>query len=379
MAERPPRKVLVVCPRRIGDVLLVTPLVRSMKTQWPEASIDMLVLGGTEGVLEHNPDLRRVIIDAPRAPLRARIVSAARIWQRYDLACAAIDSDRALIYTWLAGRKRIGLVNADRVKWFARVILHRIALDRHLQAHMVSSALQLAPLVGVTPRGTVVAPGIGPDPVRRARFEARFKGAPGAMPDRPMVVLHLCSLFRYKQWTVDGWAETIRWLRAQGFAVVLSGGPAQTEREYAGQVVAAAGEPVLNLVGELTLGETAEMIRYAKLFIGPDTGVTHIAAACGTLTIALFGPSDPVRWGPWPYNWPVGEEPWARHGSNLRGNVYLLQGEKECVPCRQEGCDRHRESTSDCLTGLRASRVIAVAAQLLGLPAPLQIQIVNIN
>lgn len=198
-----------------------------------------------------------------------------------------------------------------------------------------------------------------------------------------MVVLHLSPLFRYKQWTIEGWAATIRWLRAQGFAVVLSGGPAQAEREYAGQVIAAAGEQVLNLVGELTLGETAEMIRHAKLFIGPDTSVTHIAAACGTLTIALFGPSNPVRWGPWPCDWPLGEEPWARHGSNLRGNVYLLQGEKACVPCMQEGCDRHRGSTSDCLTGLHASRVIAVIAQLLGVPAPTQTQtqtrIVNIN
>ncbi|NPT62344.1 hypothetical protein GNZ13_49530 [Paraburkholderia sp. 5N] len=377
--ERPPQTILVACPRRIGDVLLVTPLVRSMKTQWPEARIDMIVFRGTEGVLEHNPDLHRVITCARRAPLRERIADAARIWRRYDLACAAIDSDRALFYTWFAGRKRIGLVNADRVTWFARVMLHRIALDRQLQAHVVSSTLELAPLVGVTPRGEVVAPGIRPDPERRARFEARFNAPPAAMPGQPMVVLHLCPMYRYKQWTVDDWAATIRWLRAQGFAVALSGGPAQAEREYAGQVVAAAGEPVLNLVGELTLGETAEMIRRANLFIGPDTGTTHVAAACGTSTIALFGPADPVRWGPWPCNWPVGEEPWAQRGSGLRGNVYLLQGESECVPCRQEGCGRHTESTSDCLTSLRASRVVAVAAQLLGIPAPTQIQIVDIS
>ena len=258
-------------------------------------------------------------------------------------------------------------------------MLHHIALDRHLHAHVVSSTLELAPLVGVTPRGEVVAPGIGSDPERRARFEARFNALPGAMPGQPMVGAATCPRHRYKQWTVDDWAATIRWLRAQGFAVALSGGPAQTERKYVGLVVAAAGEPVLNLVGELTLGETAEMIRRANLFIGPDTGTTHVAAACGTLTIALFGPGDPVRWGPWPYNWPVDEEPWTRRGSSLRGNVYLLQGESDCVPCRQEGCGRHKESTSDCLTGLRASRVIAVAAQLLGIPAPTQTQIVNIS
>jgi predicted lipopolysaccharide heptosyltransferase III len=379
ISKRFPRTVLVICPRRIGDVLLVTPLVRSLKAQWPEANIDMLVLRGTEGVLEHNPDLRRVMVEAPRAPLRARLVTGVRIWRRYDLACAAVDSDRALIYAWVAGRKRIGLVDAERVKWFARAMLHRIALDRHLDAHVVSSTLELAQLVGVTPRAKVVPPDIGPDPERRARFAARFNAPPAARQGQPLVVLHPPSLLTYKQWTIDGWAATIRWLRAQDFAVVLSGGPAQAEREYAAQVIAVAGEQALNLVGELTLGETAEMIRRAKLFIGPDTSVTHIAAACGTPTIALFGSSDPVRWGPWPCDWPLVETPWARRGSNRRGNVYLLQGQQACVPCRREGCDDHNQSTSDCLIDLPASSVIAVAAQMLGLPAPTRTQIVTIN
>lgn len=377
--KRPPRTILVACPRRLGDVLLVTPLVRSMKTQWPEAQIDMIVFRGTEGILEHNPDVRQVITDVQRVPLREQIANATRIWRRYDLACAAIDSDRALIYTWIAGRKRIGLVNADRVTWLARLTLNRMALDRQLEAHAVASTLQLAPLIGVTPRAEVVVPGLGPDPERRARFEARVNAPPGAMLGQPMIVLHPYPKYRYKQWTVNGWAATIRWLRAQGCAVALSGGPAPGERQYAEQVIAAAGEPVLNLVGELTLGETAEMIRRANLFIGPDTAITHVAAACGTPTIALFGPTDPVRWGPWPFRWPVGEQPWARRGSRLRGNVYLLQGESGCVPCRQEGCNRHTESTSDCLTTLPASRVIAVAAQLLGIAAPTQIHVIGIG
>ena len=134
-------------------------------------------------------------------------------------------------------------------------------------------------------------------------------------------------------------------------------------------MIAAAGEPVLNFVGELSFGETAELIRRARLFIGPDTATTHVAAACGTPTIALFGPSDPVRWGPWPSAWPAGTQPWSLRGSGRRGNVCLLQGEGECVPCRREGCEGHLESRSDCLANLQAARVIAAASELLGIPA----------
>lgn len=366
-SSRPPRSILVVVTRRIGDVLLTTPIVRSLKTQWPDTPIDMLVFRGTEGVLEGNPDVRRVIVVAQRARLRERLADAARIWRRYDLACAAVSSDRPRFYCWFAGKKRVGLVDPNRVNWLTRFMLHGIALNLHESVHTVNSTLALATLLGITPVAEVVAPGIA-DEARRAQFDARFDAPPAMRPGEPFVVLHPYPMFVYKRWHVEGWAQLIRWLRSQGFAIALSGGPADAEREYARQVAAAAGGAVLDLVGQLSLGESAELMRRAKLFVGPDTGATHIAAATGTPTIALFGPSDPVRWGPWPCGWPAGIDPWPLRGSGRHRNVYLLQGEGGCVPCRAEGCERHVGSSSDCLTGLDAKRVIRVAADMLALP-----------
>jgi heptosyltransferase-3 len=356
--------------QRIGDVLLATPLVRSIKAQWPQAQIDLIVFRGTEGVLEHNPDVRQVIAVARRATWRERFADAARIWRRYDLACATISSSRCRFYAWAAGRKRVGLLDPDRNGQLSALMLHRLAIDDHRSVHTVTSNLALTQLIGVSPRADVVAPGIGNDPARRVAFDARFASTLGTPAVRSLAVLHPFPMYVYKQWRIDGWTQVIAWLRDQGFAVALSGGQAPAERAYAMRVVEAAGEPVLNLVGQLTLGETAEMIRRAKVFIGPDTGVTHIASGCGTPTVALFGPSNPIRWGPWPSHWPVGDEPWALRGSGRRGNVFLLQGGGACVPCKQEGCERHVDSESRCLTELDASRVIAAVAELLGLPKP---------
>jgi heptosyltransferase III len=366
-SSRPPRSILVVVTRRIGDVLLTTPIVRSLKAAWPDTPIDMLVFRGTEGVLEGNPDVRRVIVVAPRAGLRERFADAARIWRRYDLACAAVSSDRPRFYCWFAGKKRVGLVDPGRVNWLTRFMLHGIALNLHESVHTVNSTLALAPLLGLTPVAEVVAPGMGDD-ARRARFDARLDVPPVMRPGDPFVVLHPYPMFAYKRWHLEGWVQLIRWLRSQNFAIALSGGPADAEREYAGQVAAASGGTVLNLVGQLSLAESAELIRRAKLFVGPDTGATHIAAATGTPTVALFGPSDPVRWGPWPCGWPAGIDPWPLRGSGRHRNVYLLQGEGSCVPCRAEGCERHVESLSECLTGLDARRVIEAAAEMLALP-----------
>lgn len=366
----PPRSILVACTRRLGDVLLTTPLVRSLKRQWPDAQIDMIVFRGTEGVLENNPDIRRVIVVAQRAKPRERFADAARIWRQYDLACAAISSDRARFYTWFGGRRRVGLVDPARVTRLTRFMLDGIALDRHGDVHTVTSSLAIADALGVTPCAEVVPPGIGSDPERIARFEAMLYGSSALSRTRPHIVLHPFPMFRYKQWNEGGWVELIRWARARGFDVALSGGPAPAEVEYARGIVAAAGEPVANFVGRITFGETAELIRRARLFVGPDTGATHVAAACGTPTLALFGPSNPVRWGPWPAGWPAHSEPWPLRGSGQRGNVYLMQGEGDCVPCRLEGCDRNLESWSRCLTSLPTQRVIDVAAALVeGRPA----------
>lgn len=363
--SKPPRSILVVCTRRIGDVLLTTPFVRSLKAQWPDTPIDMLVFRGTEGVIEHNPDVRAVLTVAQRAPLRERILDAVRLWRRYDLACAAISSDRPRFYAFFAGKKRIALVDPDRVTLLNRLMLHGIALNEYRSVHTVRSSLALASVLGIAPHAEVVPPGIGNDPQRRARFDARLHVPSLTAEGQPFVVVHLLPMFEYKRWSTDGWYELIHWLRSEGYAVVLSGGPAQLEREYAERVATASGGVLLNLVGQLSFGESAELYRRARLYIGPDTGATHVAAATGTPTLAIFGPSDPVRWGPWPRGWTADQDPWPLRGSARRGNVYLLQGEGDCVPCKQEGCDRHVASPSACLTGLPASRVIAAARMLL--------------
>ncbi|MGN4077033.1 LPS core biosynthesis protein, partial [Burkholderia gladioli] len=71
----------------------------------------------------------------------------------------------------------------------------------------------------------------------------------------------------------------------------------------------------------------------------------------------------------WPQGWRGEGNPWPLVGSGRRGQVFLLQGEGSCVPCRKEGCERHVGSYSDCLLQMSTARVAAVAAEMLGLPA----------
>jgi heptosyltransferase-3 len=146
---------------------------------------------------------------------------------------------------------------------------------------------------------------------------------------------------------------------------VVSGGKVAEERDYAREVLAESTVPAIDLVGRLRFGETADLLRGAALYIGPDTATSHLAAACGTPAVVLFGPTDPRLWGPLPRGGL--DAPYARvAASQRRGNVLLLQEPSlSCVPCQSEGCERHRESFSACLDALSATEVIAAAQALL--------------
>jgi heptosyltransferase III len=159
----------------------------------------------------------------------------------------------------------------------------------------------------------------------------------------------------------------LAWLRNQGYGVVLSGGAQATCHLDVAAITHGTGPEVVDLVGRMSLAELAAVLGRAALYVGPDTGVSHIAAATGTPMVVLFGPSNPVSWGPWPASWRRQESPWTLRGSRQVGNVFLLQGPGPCVPCQQEGCERHQQSRSDCLSLLSGQTVIDAAARMLAL------------
>jgi len=359
-----PRRILLVCTQRIGDVLLTTPLARSMKRAWPETQIDMLVLPGTEGALAGNPDIAQILALPQRVGLLEKLAQLRRLWQRYDLAVSPLATDRARLFCRVAGRYRVGLLQAqgERSK---RGLLNRWAVFDDLDTHTVSMGLRIAELLGIPACAEVVPP--------TAAWSGVAEKLTALPVAAPFAVLHPYPKFSYKMWTATGWIALTQALHAQGLQVVLTGGPDRDEGDYTDQIAKSAAEQgvrVMNLAGQLSLGETAELIRRAALFVGPDTAVTHIAAATGTPTLALFGPSNPVKWGPWPQGRTALESPWPRRGSSQQGNVFLLQGEdaRACVPCLLEGCERHVNSLSACLQNLATRRVIEIATRMIRSP-----------
>lgn len=350
-----PGSILVISLRFLGDVLLTTPLIRSLRAAWPGASIDALVFAGMDGVLEGNPDLRRVLTTE-----RGEEMSLyRRLWRRYDLAVVAETADRPHLCGLVAARERAGLLPPELAKrWWKRALLAHGVVSPRDRARP-SSYEALAKAMGIAWRPEMVAP------TAHMTAQALQELLGFDVLSERFAVLHLAPRFRYKRWNTPGWHALIAWLHGEGLRVVVTGGPDKDERSYVQEVLMGLKTPVTNVIGRLRFAQVADLLRRAALYVGPDTATTHLAAACETPSVALFGPTDPRLWGPVPR---FGlSAPYEKVAAlQPRGNVWLVQEPSlDCVPCQEEGCDRHRESRAECLDIMSADRVIEAAREAL--------------
>jgi heptosyltransferase-3 len=332
-------------------------LIRSLRAAWPRTAIDVLVFDGTQGALTANADVRRVLTVPERPAPGRHLALLASLFRRYALALSLVPGDRPTLYAYVAGRRRAGLLVASRKEAWKRKLLHAWVPFDNLGTHTVRMHLALAELLGVAPTSEI--PIAWPD--ADARHVDRLLGE-SAAPQR-LAVFHAYPKYRYKLWPRDHWIALGHALAQRGYRIALTGSPDAAEMAFVGELASRLPARAVNAAGQLTIAASAYLVSRATVYVGADTAMTHIAAALGVPTVALFGPSNPVKWGPWPRGHTPQRNPWRRCGSQRVGNVVLLQGAQACVPCLLEGCDRHVDSASDCLLELPPAKVLQAVEQ----------------
>jgi lipopolysaccharide heptosyltransferase III len=345
-----PNNILIISMRYLGDTLLTTPLIRTIKIAYPDSNIDVLVYQNTASMLTGNPDIREIITTPTKPGWQDLKALVKKLFRRYDLSIVTQTGDRRILYGMLAAPLRIGFVpKRDEKGAWKRYLIQGWVEHSPRQKHTVLEFLDLASILNIPPSYDLVPPkpsSLTP-PIN---FET----------NQPYAVIHLYPQWAFKQWHRKGWLAVGQHLNEIGLKIILSGGPDQQEAAYIDQIQKDLPADTLNLAGKISLPELGHVISKAKLFIGPDTGITHLASAMGIPVIAIFGPTSPAKWGPWPYLYRSNNDPFHKKGSQHVNNVYLLQGNSDngCVPCQEEGCERHRNSHSQCLDNLSAKEVI---------------------
>ena len=369
-----PKKVLFIATRQIGDVLVTTPLISKARELWPDAEFHFLGYKGKLEMLKGNPDITQIIETSDRPGFGEYLSLLNRLFQRYDLAFVTQPSDRAYLYGLVAAFRRVGILgghpqgkqskNKQQNSWKKWICMHTIDVDYFAQ-HVITEKLRLLEVFFRNPAELFAKPIDVTPPIGEA-----LTPIIASELTQPYVVIHPGPLTAYKRWPLANWQHLITYLVKRGFQVVLSASPAKQDLQLNHDILSlletGTREQVIDTAGKLSIPQAGSLLRAASLYIGVDTSITHLAAACNTPIITLFGPTPPTNFGPWPNGF-IGEQPYQlRARSQTVGNVTILQGPGECVPCRKAGCLDRADSNSECLDFLEPAQVIEAVEKVLG-------------
>jgi heptosyltransferase-3 len=347
------RRVLVIKLRHHGDVLLTSPVFTVLKNRAPHLEIDALVYRDTQDMLTLHPAIDRIhSIDRDwksrglfaQARAERRLIADLR-GRQFDLVIHLTEHRRGAWLKRMTGA-RYGL--ARRVSqrgWFWRTSFSHFfaAPPPGVKRHTVEVHLDALRRIGTharpEERRLVLVPGDAAD----ARIEALL--AEHQLAAQGFIHIHPTSRWFFKTWPPEKMASLIAALAGAGERLVLTAAPEPRELALIEKIMAHMEQPVVNLAGQLSLKELAALTARARLFIGVDSVPMHIAAAMGTPTVAIFGPSGEWEWGPWQ----------VAHR--------LVMSDMVCRPCGQDGCGGGK--VSECLTSLPVSQVLEAARALL--------------
>jgi heptosyltransferase-2 len=330
------RPILIVPYMWIGDFVRGHTVVRVLKQRWPNRPVDLLVTSLCAPLVDYMPGVRAGIVwDLPRRrlALAQQWALAAQMRERgYATALVMPRTWKSAIAPALAGiPERVGFVGEARFGLINHWRWGEKALPRFIDKNAALALPDGAPLPPEWPVPQLRVP---------AQEVARWRQANG-LGTAPAIALGPGSVGASKRWTY--YPEAARLLAQQGLDVWVVGGPG--EKALAAEIVAAGGPRVRDLTGtDLRNGILA--VAAAKVTISNDSGLMHIAAAAGTPTMGIFGPTSPYHWAP------------------LNGLAATVQTKTTvpCQPCHRPVCtmNDHR-----CMRDIAASDVVATTARVM--------------
>jgi len=331
------RPILIIPYMWIGDFVRNHTVVRVLKQRWPNRPVDLLATPLCAPLVDYMPGVREGIVwDLPRGRLAVgRQLALAKLLRErnYGTALVLPRTWKAAIAPALAGiPERIGFVGEFRFGLINRWRWGERKLPRFIDKNAALAQPDGAPLPPEWPVPQLRVP--AEDIVHWRQANGLGAGA--------AVALAPGSVGVSKRWTY--YPEAARLLAARGLEVWVVGGPA--EKGLAQEIVAAGGSGVRDLTGnDLRNGVLA--MAAAGVAVSNDSGLMHIAAALGTPTMGIFGPTSPYLWAP------------------LNGLAATVVQDKEvlsCQPCQSTICkmNDHR-----CMRNIAASEVAAIAQRVL--------------
>jgi predicted lipopolysaccharide heptosyltransferase III len=339
------KNILLIQLGDIGDVVLSIPAFRAVHENFPHAKIIVAVREKARELIQHLPGVHGVIsINQDARSLLREITyqwaffSLVRRY-RFDLVFDFRTGTRGAILAFLSGAKeRVGFFDHEtfwRNKFFTK--LYR--LDYKLPQHVADYYSSLPRAYGLNVHDDIPVIHVTPAMEQQA---ARILEREMIPAELPIIAIQPFSLWQYKEWSANKYIQLIQRILSEYKVTIVITGSGE-EHERAKNIVDHCKDYsryVFNMAGKTSLEELAAVLKLCRLFIGSDSAGMHIAAAVGTPTVIIFGPSAPDSWAP-------------------KGNNHaIVQMPLSCVPCRRKGCED--TEVSRCLEELDVNDVFAI-------------------
>jgi ADP-heptose:LPS heptosyltransferase len=335
------RRIGILATDGIGDVICASGLVTDIRRAWPDAEICMIMrLRETASLFGEANRIDDVIVyDPARGNSPARVLKLIYEIRRrhFDVFVTVTDIDRhkAPCLTFVSGAPvRVGEA-ASRLAW-----LYTRAVPRNSSEHKVKSNWRIASLLGIEASSP---PHVAVDAADAKAVDVLLANA-GVGRGVQLVAVHPGSGLAesHKRWGIDEYDAMLRAISNQHVRPLLVGAGADVP--LCDALVARLGNTVLSFAGKLSLSRSAALLANCAVAVGADSGVMHLAAAVGTPTVCLFGPTNERRTAPF-------------------AATRVLSADVSCRPCYPRlphGC-----GNPVCMSGISVARVVAEVTNLL--------------
>lgn len=336
------RSVLLIRLRSIGDTVLTTPSLYALKRFLPNARIDILLEDWVAPVLEGFPYVDNVLtLQRNSTVARARVMRQLRSL-RYDVVYNLHGGTTATLLTRASGAaQRVGLETYQYSRLYTHLAPSPLLLWKRQQTHSVEQQLALLGWTGIPvsdrPRTQLAVVDHAATSVATRLRQA------GWDEKAPLALIHPAAAFATKQWGPEKFARVADDLAARGFTVVVITAPA--EAHVATQLEQGSAERIISFT-DLSLPEVTALAARARLFVGNDSGIAHMAAAVGLPAVVIFGSSNIAHWGPW-----------------ATAPAEVVFQEMECQPCHGYYCEMFAEP--ECILRVPPEKVIAAVDRVL--------------
>ena len=331
------RPILIVPYMWIGDFVRCHSVVKVLRQRFPDRPVDLLATSLCAPLADYMRGVRQAIIaDLPRSRLalsQQRALAQRLKQEGYGLALTMPRTWKAALAPFLAGiPERVGFAGEVRF-----ILLNDVRFGEKKLPRMVDRCAMLA-----LPRGAAQPPHWPLPELNVPTTEiAAWRIRRGLTEDRPIVALAPGAVGPSKRWTTEGYSALASRLREGGAAVWVLGGPG--EKSIATEIAADGG--ALDLTGT-DLRDAIIALAAASVAISNDSGLLHVAAATGTPSIGIFGPTSPWHWAP----------------LNPLADVIETTAELPCRPCHKPVC---RLAHHRCMRDIAPDRVLTATREAL--------------